>query len=58
MKGDHFAETTFYDLNGKPRGYAFVEYEREKDLKAAYKDADGMKIDLRRGMSIKSQLPT
>ncbi|ORX84689.1 hypothetical protein BCR32DRAFT_178928, partial [Anaeromyces robustus] len=37
-----------YDLNGKPRGYAFIEYEREKDLKAAYKDADGMKIDLRR----------
>lgn len=32
----------------KPRGYAFVEFEREKDMKAAYWDADGMKIAGRR----------
>ncbi|KAJ3092314.1 U1 small nuclear ribonucleoprotein 70 kDa [Quaeritorhiza haematococci] len=36
------------EKTGKPRGYAFIEYERERDMKAAYKDADGMKIDGRR----------
>ena len=34
--------------DGKPRGYGFVEFEREKDLRAAYRDADGRKIDNRR----------
>ncbi|KAI8853382.1 hypothetical protein BC829DRAFT_344571, partial [Chytridium lagenaria] len=32
----------------KPRGYAFIEFERERDLTAAYKDADGIKLDGRR----------
>ena len=33
---------------GKPRGYAFVEFEDERDMKTAYKQADGQKIDDRR----------
>ncbi|GLD92793.1 hypothetical protein PINS_up001372 [Pythium insidiosum] len=36
------------DEDGKSRGYAFIEYERESDMKAAYKQADGKKIDGRR----------
>jgi len=36
------------DKEGKPRGYAFIEYERERDMKAAFKAADGKKIDGRR----------
>ncbi|GAB5592282.1 hypothetical protein Unana1_07182 [Umbelopsis nana] len=36
------------DQEGKSRGYAFIEYEREKDMRAAYKDADGLKLDGRR----------
>ncbi|KAI9139340.1 hypothetical protein BKA69DRAFT_1012851, partial [Paraphysoderma sedebokerense] len=40
-----------YDkLTGRPRGYAFIEFENEPDMKAAFKDADGMKIDGRRIM--------
>lgn len=49
---------------GKPRGYAFVEYEREKDMKAAYHDADATKIkgkrvvvDVERGRSVKGWKP-
>merc|ERR1719385_25667 len=34
--------------NGKPRGYAFIEFEKERDMHAAYKSADGNKIDGRR----------
>ena len=37
-----------YDSSGKPRGYAFIEYEHERDMRAAYKHADGKKIDGRR----------
>jgi len=33
---------------GKPRGYAFIEYEHERDMHSAYKHADGMKMDGRR----------
>uniref|UniRef100_A0ABM0GJC8 U1 small nuclear ribonucleoprotein 70 kDa n=1 Tax=Saccoglossus kowalevskii TaxID=10224 RepID=A0ABM0GJC8_SACKO len=33
---------------GKPRGYAFIEYEHERDMHSAYKYADGKKIDGRR----------
>eukprot|EP00051_Salpingoeca_urceolata_P028075 m.484814 g.484814 ORF g.484814 m.484814 type:complete len:325 (-) comp23555_c0_seq1:187-1161(-) len=33
---------------GKPRGYAFLEFEHESDMHAAYKRADGRKIDGRR----------
>ncbi len=32
----------------KPRGYAFIEFEKEDDVKEAYKRADGKKIDDRR----------
>ena len=38
----------FLPFTGKPRGYAFVEFERDKDMVAAYKHADGRKIDNRR----------
>uniref|UniRef100_A0A0B7AJG6 U1 small nuclear ribonucleoprotein 70 kDa n=1 Tax=Arion vulgaris TaxID=1028688 RepID=A0A0B7AJG6_9EUPU len=34
--------------SGKPRGYAFIEYEHERDMHSAYKHADGHKIDGRR----------
>jgi len=51
-------------VSGKPRGYAFVEYEHEKDMHAAYKYADGKKIDGRRvlvdverGRTVKGWLP-
>jgi len=50
--------------NGKPRGYAFIEYESERDMHAAYKHADGKKIDGRRvlvdverGRTVKGWLP-
>ena len=36
------------DEAGKPRGYAFVEFEHEADMRAAYKRGDGQKIDGRR----------
>ncbi|XP_073281405.1 U1 small nuclear ribonucleoprotein 70 kDa-like [Primulina huaijiensis] len=32
----------------KPRGYAFIEFAHTRDMKAAYKQADGKKIDNRR----------
>ncbi|BBM97168.1 U1 small nuclear ribonucleoprotein 70kDa [Marchantia polymorpha subsp. ruderalis] len=35
-------------LSGKPRGYAFIEYQHTRDMKTAYKQADGRKIDNRR----------
>ncbi|KAI1719170.1 RNA recognition motif domain-containing protein [Ditylenchus destructor] len=37
-----------HDKNGKPRGYAFIEYAHKSEMSAAYKKADGMKIDGRR----------
>ncbi|CAG8485787.1 16511_t:CDS:2 [Acaulospora colombiana] len=50
--------------SGKPRGYAFIEFEREKDMKAAYKDADGVKllgrrilVDVERGRTVKGWRP-
>jgi len=33
---------------GKPRGYAFIEYETEKGMRSAFKYGDGRKIDGRR----------
>lgn len=36
------------DLDGKSRGFAFIEYESESDLKKAYKQGDGAKVDGRR----------
>ncbi|XP_004287907.1 PREDICTED: U1 small nuclear ribonucleoprotein 70 kDa [Fragaria vesca subsp. vesca] len=34
--------------SNKPRGYAFIEYMHTRDMKAAYKQADGKKIESRR----------
>lgn len=52
------------DKEGKSRGYAFIEYEDERDLKDAYKHADGIKIDGRnvlvdveRGRTVPEWLP-
>lgn len=36
------------DEKGKPRGYAFVQFEVEADMKDAYRRGDGRKIDGRR----------
>uniref|UniRef100_A0A6N2LAL3 RRM domain-containing protein n=1 Tax=Salix viminalis TaxID=40686 RepID=A0A6N2LAL3_SALVM len=35
-------------VTNKPRGYAFIEYMHTRDMKAAYKQADGWKLDGRR----------
>ena len=35
-------------LTGQPKGYAFIEFKKEDDLKRAYRRADGMMIDGRR----------
>ena len=52
------------DEDGKPRGYGFVEFEKEADMKSAYKRADGKKIDGRRilvdverGRTVKGWVP-
>ncbi|CAO1636764.1 unnamed protein product [Parajaminaea phylloscopi] len=52
------------DKEGKSRGYAFIVYEREKDMRTAYKDADGLKIrgrrilvDVERGRTVKGWKP-
>ena len=49
---------------GKSRGYAFVEYEHEEDMKRAYRAADGMRIegraivvDVERGHTVPNWLP-
>jgi len=49
---------------GKPRGYAFVEFEHERDMHSAYRHADGKKIDgkrvlvdIERGRTVKGWLP-
>ncbi|KAL2905580.1 U1 small nuclear ribonucleoprotein 70 kDa [Bienertia sinuspersici] len=34
--------------SNKPKGYAFIEFAHTRDMKAAYKQADGKKIDGRR----------
>ncbi|KAH0562985.1 hypothetical protein GP486_002449 [Trichoglossum hirsutum] len=46
------------------RGYAFIVYEREKDMKAAYKETDGIRIkdrrvlvDVERGRTVKCWRP-
>ncbi|XP_030756009.1 U1 small nuclear ribonucleoprotein 70 kDa [Sitophilus oryzae] len=51
-------------VNGKPRGYAFIEYEHERDMHSAYKHADGKKIDgkrvlvdVERARTVKGWLP-
>ncbi|OIW09760.1 hypothetical protein TanjilG_18675 [Lupinus angustifolius] len=35
-------------VTNKPKGYAFIEYLHTRDMKAAYKQADGRKIEGRR----------
>jgi len=52
------------DKKGKSRGFAFVEFERSKDLKEAYKDADGRKVkgrrilvDVERGRTVRNWKP-
>jgi U1 small nuclear ribonucleoprotein len=52
------------DRKGKSRNYAFIVYERERDMKAAYKDADGIPIhhkkivvDVERGRTVKGWKP-
>jgi U1 small nuclear ribonucleoprotein 70kDa len=52
------------DSDGKSRGYAFVEFENEEDMKRAYRAADAMKIegreivvDVERGHTVPSWLP-
>lgn len=49
---------------GKSRGYAFVEYEHEEDMKRAYRAADGMRmdgreivVDVERGHTVPEWLP-
>ena len=51
-------------LGDKSRGYAFVEYEHEDDMKRAYRGGDGMRIegrsivvDVERGHTVPSWLP-
>ncbi|RMJ28600.1 hypothetical protein PHISP_00560 [Aspergillus sp. HF37] len=46
------------------RGYAFVVYERERDMKAAYKETDGIRVkdrrvlvDVERGRTVKGWKP-
>jgi len=36
------------NLDGKSRGYAFIEFEKEESMTSAYKRADGKKLDGRR----------
>lgn len=50
--------------NGKSRGYAFIVFDREKDMKAALDRTDGLKInghrilvDVERGRTVKSWKP-
>ncbi|CED84611.1 U1 small nuclear ribonucleoprotein (RRM superfamily) [Phaffia rhodozyma] len=49
---------------GTSRGYAFVVYERERDMKAAYKDAENIpiqgkniRVDVERGRTVKGWKP-
>ncbi|KAJ1596094.1 hypothetical protein NDA11_004942 [Ustilago hordei] len=57
--------TLIRNKQGKSRGYAFIAYESERDMKAAYKDAEGIKIngrrvmvDVERGRTVKDWKPT
>ncbi len=53
-----------YDREGKSRGYGFVEFEKERDMRTAYKQADGRRIlgrrilvDVERGRTVKNWVP-
>ena len=50
--------------SNKSRGYAFVEYQHEEDMKRAYRGADGMRlegrpivVDVERGHTVPNWLP-
>ena len=52
------------EREGKSRGYAFIEFEQEDDMKRAYRAADGMRIegkeivvDVERGHTVPNWLP-
>ncbi|CAK5268581.1 unnamed protein product [Mycena citricolor] len=52
------------DKKARSRGYAFVVYERERDMKAAYKESDGLVImgkrilvDVERGRTVRGWKP-
>jgi U1 small nuclear ribonucleoprotein len=52
------------ESDSKSRGYGFVEYENEEDMKRAYRAADGMRVegreivaDVERGHTVPSWLP-
>ncbi|OMJ21913.1 U1 small nuclear ribonucleoprotein 70 kDa [Smittium culicis] len=52
------------DKAGNSRGYAFLEYENERDLRVAYRESDGARImgkrvvvDVERGRTVKGWLP-
>eukprot|EP00954_Amorphochlora_amoebiformis_P027379 1385167-Amorphochlora_amoeboformis.AAC.4 len=52
------------DKKGRSRGYGFVEFESSRNLKEAYKDADGRKVnkrrilvDVERGRTVKNWTP-
>ncbi|KAK7454540.1 hypothetical protein VKT23_011294 [Stygiomarasmius scandens] len=52
------------DKRGRSRGYAFIVYERERDMKAAYKESDGLHImgkrilvDVERGRTVRGWKP-
>jgi len=52
------------DKQSKSKGYAFVEYEHEEDMKRAYRAADAMKldgkeivVDVERGHTVPNWLP-
>ncbi|KAF1973788.1 RNA-binding domain-containing protein [Bimuria novae-zelandiae CBS 107.79] len=51
-------------LKKRKRGYAFIVFEKERDMKAAYKDTDGMRIndrkvavDVERGRTVSGWRP-
>jgi U1 small nuclear ribonucleoprotein len=52
------------NMEGKSRGYGFVEFEDERDLRVAFKEADGMRIldrrvvvDVERGRTVRGWIP-
>ncbi|KAG6812280.1 hypothetical protein H0H92_003589 [Tricholoma furcatifolium] len=52
------------DKKNRSRGYAFIVYERERDMKAAYKESDGLQImgkrilvDVERGRTVRGWKP-
>lgn len=56
--------TMIKDRAGNPRGYAFIQYESEKDMREAYKKMNGTKIsgyrvvvDVERGRSVRDWKP-